>query len=119
MSRIRVLVVDDSDVVCKIVADALAGDQEIEVIGTGPMVNFSRPSIDVLFHSAARVFPGGLLAVVLTGMGSDGLGGSEAVVASGGTVLAQDEASSVVWGMPGAVVKAGLAQRHPMTLPAG
>ncbi len=83
----------------------------ITVLHQGPMVNFSRPSIDVLFHSAARVFPGGLLAVVLTGMGADGRGGSEAVVASGGTVLAQDEASSVVWGMPGAVVKAGLAHR--------
>ena len=79
------------------------------VLHQGPMVNFARPSVDVLFHSAARAFPGGLLAVVLTGMGTDGRGGSEAVVASGGTVLAQDEASSVAWGMPGAVVKAGLA----------
>jgi two-component system chemotaxis response regulator CheB len=52
-----------------------------------------------------------LLAVVLTGMGSDGLAGCEAVIAAGGTVLVQDEASSLVWGMPGAVAKAGLAHR--------
>lgn len=81
------------------------------VLHQGPQVNFSRPSVDVLFNSAARVCGGDLLAVVLTGMGSDGRGGSEAVVAAGGTVLAQDEASSVVWGMPGAVAKAGLAHR--------
>lgn len=81
------------------------------VLHQGPLVNFSRPSVDVLFHSAARVFGADLLAVVLTGMGNDGCGGSEAVVASGGTVLVQDEASSVVWGMPGAVAKAGFAHR--------
>ena len=81
------------------------------VLHQGPQVNFSRPSVDVLFHSAARVCGGDLLAVVLTGMGSDGRGGSEDVVAAGGTVIVQDEASSVVWGMPGAVAKAGLAHR--------
>jgi len=79
------------------------------VLHQGPLVNFSRPSVDVLFHSASRVFGADLLAVVLTGMGNDGCGGSEAVVASGGTVLVQDEVSSVVWGMPGAVAKAGFA----------
>ena len=79
------------------------------VLHQGPLVNFSRPSVDVLFHSASRVFGADLLAVVLTGMGSDGRGGSEAVVAAGGTVLVQDEVSSVVWGMPGAVAKAGFA----------
>lgn len=77
----------------------------------GPPVNSCRPSVDVLFRSAAGVYGRDLLAVVLTGMGSDGLGGSEAVVAAGGTVLVQDEASSLVWGMPGAVAKAGLAHR--------
>ena len=97
------------------------GDFHLELRGTargaqtvlhqGPLVNFSRPSVDVLFHSAARVCGADLLAVVLTGMGSDGCDGSEAVVASGGTVLVQDEASSVVWGMPGAVAKAGFAHR--------
>jgi two-component system chemotaxis response regulator CheB len=79
------------------------------VLHQGPLVNFSRPSVDVLFHSASRVFGADLLAVVLTGMGNDGCAGSEAVAASGGTVLVQDEASSVVWGMPGAVAKAGFA----------
>jgi two-component system chemotaxis response regulator CheB len=53
---------------------------------------------------------GPVLAVILTGMGQDGLGGCRAVTAAGGSVLAQDEASSVVWGMPGAVAKAGLAR---------
>jgi len=81
------------------------------VLHQGPPVNFSRPSVDVLFQSAARVCGRELLAVVLTGMGSDGRRGSEAVVAAGGMVVAQDEASSVVWGMPGAVVKAGFAHR--------
>lgn len=81
------------------------------VLHQGPKVNFSRPSVDVLFQSAARVFEGHLLAVVLTGMGSDGRRGSEAVLAAEGTVMVQDEASSVVWGMPGAVAKAGLAHR--------
>ncbi|MDT0166349.1 chemotaxis protein CheB, partial [Actinotalea sp. AC32] len=74
-----------------------------------PPVNYCRPAVDVLFRSAAGVFGGDLLAVVLTGMGSDGRGGCEDVVAAGGTVLAQDEPTSVVWGMPGAVATAGLA----------
>jgi two-component system chemotaxis response regulator CheB len=75
------------------------------------LVNSCRPSVDTLFRSAVNVYGGDLLAVVLTGMGADGLRGAEAVVAAGGTVLAQDEASSLVWGMPGAVAKAGLAHQ--------
>ena len=81
------------------------------VLQEGPMVNSCRPSVDTLFHSAVGVYGGDLLAVVLTGMGSDGLRGAEAVVAAGGTVVVQDEASSLVWGMPGAVAKAGLAHQ--------
>jgi len=81
------------------------------VLHRGPLVNSCRPSVDTLFRSAVSVYRGSLLAVMLTGMGSDGLGGSEAVVAAGGTVLVQDEASSLVWGMPGAVAKAGLAHQ--------
>lgn len=77
----------------------------------GPPVNFCRPSVDELFRSAVRALGGDLLAVVLTGMGSDGRAGCEDVVDAGGTVLVQDEASSVVWGMPGAVATAGLAHR--------
>jgi two-component system, chemotaxis family, protein-glutamate methylesterase/glutaminase len=81
------------------------------VLRGGPQVNFSRPSVDTLFRSAVEVYGGDLLAVVLTGMGADGRGGCGAVVAAGGMVLAQDEASSLAWGMPGAVVKAGFAHR--------
>lgn len=73
--------------------------------------NSCRPAADPLFRSAVKVYGGGVLAVVLTGMGSDGLRGCEAVRAAGGQVLAQDEATSVVWGMPGAVARAGLADR--------
>jgi two-component system chemotaxis response regulator CheB len=81
-----------------------------------PPENSCRPSVDVLFRSAAQVFHQGLLAVVMTGMGQDGLRGAEAVCAMGGRVWAQDAASSVVWGMPGFVVQHGLAQR---VLPVG
>lgn len=81
------------------------------VLTQGPPVNFCRPAVDVLFRSAVGVYGGDLLAVVLTGMGSDGRAGCEDVVAAGGTVYAQDERSSVVWGMPGAVATAGLAHR--------
>ena len=71
--------------------------------------NSCRPAVDVMFRSAAEVYAGGALAVILTGMGRDGLRGIERLRASGSYVVAQDEASSVVWGMPGAVVTAGLA----------
>ena len=74
-----------------------------------PPENSCRPSVDVLLRSAAAVFGGGVLPLILTGMGKDGLRGCEAVRAQGGTVFAQDEASSVIWGMPGTVVAAGLA----------
>jgi two-component system chemotaxis response regulator CheB len=74
-----------------------------------PPVNSCRPSADVLFRSAAEVYGPGVLAVVLTGLGQDGLRGCECVRAAGGQVLVQDEASSVVWSMPGEVAQAGLA----------
>ncbi|WP_164984076.1 CheB methylesterase domain-containing protein, partial [Cellulomonas endophytica] len=77
----------------------------------GPAVSYCRPSVDVLFRSAVRTFGGQLLAVVLTGMGADGRTGCEDVVSAGGTVVVQDEPTSVVWGMPGAVATAGLAHR--------
>jgi len=67
--------------------------------------------VDVLFRSAAAAYGAGVLAVVLTGMGQDGLRGCEAVREAGGQVYAQDEATSVVWGMPGFVARAGLADR--------
>jgi two-component system chemotaxis response regulator CheB len=67
--------------------------------------------VDVLFRSAAAVWGRNLLAVILTGMGQDGLRGCEQIRAAGGRVIVQDEASSVVWGMPGAVARAGLANK--------
>ncbi len=78
-------------------------------ISSEPAVQGNRPSADLLFKSAARVYGGSVLAVVLTGIGRDGLEGSRAVFDAGGRVLVQDELSSVVWGMPGHVAKAGLA----------
>lgn len=79
-------------------------------LSDGPPVNFCRPAVDVLFRDAAAVFGAATVSVVLTGMGSDGMHGAQALVEAGGPVLAQDEATSTVWGMPGAVAKAGLAQ---------
>ena len=73
--------------------------------------NYCRPSVDVLFRSVVEAYGAGTLAVVLTGLGQDGLRGCEEIRAAGGQVLVQDEASSVVWGMPGAVAKAGLADQ--------
>ena len=74
----------------------------------GPLVNFCKPAVDPLFSSAAEVWGPKVLALVLTGMGSDGLRGAQAIAAAGGSILAQDEASSVVWGMPGQVAHAGV-----------
>jgi two-component system chemotaxis response regulator CheB len=74
----------------------------------GPPVNFCKPAVDPLFTSAIDVWQAGVLAVVLTGMGSDGMRGGKEIVAAGGSVIAQDEASSVVWGMPGAAAHAGI-----------
>jgi len=76
----------------------------------GPPENSCRPAVDVLFRSAANLFGPGCLAVILTGMGQDGLRGSGDIVDAGGTLIAQDEKTSVVWGMPRAVTEAGLTQ---------
>lgn len=73
--------------------------------------NFCRPSVDVLFRSVAKVYGGRALAVILTGMGQDGLKGCEVLRAAGARIYVQDEASSVVWGMPGFVARGGLADK--------
>jgi two-component system chemotaxis response regulator CheB len=77
-------------------------------LSKAPPENFCRPSADPMLRSLVHVYGGRLLTVVLTGMGHDGLAGCREVVRAGGTVVAQDEATSVVWGMPGAVATAGL-----------
>jgi two-component system chemotaxis response regulator CheB len=76
-----------------------------------PPENSCRPAVDVLFRSAASLYGPHLLGVVLTGMGQDGLRGCEDIAERGGRIFVQDEASSVVWGMPGFVARAGLAQK--------
>src|SRR5262249_55334540 len=79
------------------------------VLTSDPPINGVRPAADPLFSSAAEIFGASVLGVVLTGMGKDGLRGAESIVRVGGTVLVQDQATSVVWGMPGCIAEAGLA----------
>lgn len=84
------------------------GTNPVIALDDGPQINFCKPAVDPMFSSAVEVWHGGTLAVVLTGMGSDGARGGKDVVAAGGNVIAQDEATSVVWGMPGAAAHAGI-----------
>ncbi len=77
-------------------------------LGDDPAINFCKPAVDALFTSAAAVWGAATLAVVLTGMGSDGTRGAADIVAAGGSIIAQDETTSVVWGMPRSVALAGL-----------
>jgi two-component system chemotaxis response regulator CheB len=100
------------------VVDIARGDFHLELtpdlrlhLSQDPPENFCRPSVDVLFRTAARGCAGHLLGIILTGMGSDGLAGCRAIRSAGGQVFAQDSATSVIWGMPGAVVNAGLAHK--------
>jgi two-component system, chemotaxis family, protein-glutamate methylesterase/glutaminase len=78
------------------------------VLDDSQPVNFCRPSVDVTLASVCKIFGQGTLGVILTGMGSDGSQGAAQIVEAGGNVIAQDEASSVVWGMPGMVARRGL-----------
>lgn len=97
------------------------GDHHMTVArnGTGVVLNLNqeppenscRPAVDVLFRSVAKTYGSNVLAVVMTGMGSDGARGATHICEAGGEIVVQDEASSVVWGMPGAVVSAGLAAK--------
>jgi two-component system chemotaxis response regulator CheB len=87
---------------------ARQGANAVIALDDGPSINFCKPAVDPLFNSAIDIWQGAILAVVLTGMGSDGMRGGKDIVAAGGSVIAQDEASSVVWGMPGAAANAGI-----------
>jgi two-component system chemotaxis response regulator CheB len=95
----------------EVLAAASGGSPATLRINQGPPENHCRPAVDVLFRSLAAVYGSSVLAVVLTGMGSDGTAGCRLIRGQGGTVLAQDEATSTVWGMPGAVAHAGLAHK--------
>jgi two-component system, chemotaxis family, protein-glutamate methylesterase/glutaminase len=92
------------------------GDLHLEAVSRarlhvydGPHENSCRPSVDPLFRSVAAQFGPHVLAIVMTGMGRDGLRGAEEIARAGGHILVQDEVTSVVWGMPGFVARAGLA----------
>jgi two-component system chemotaxis response regulator CheB len=80
----------------------------IIALDDGPQVHFCKPAVDPLFSSAAEVWGPWNMALILTGMGADGTAGAGAIVAGGGSVIAQDEATSVVWGMPGSAAEAGV-----------
>ena len=84
------------------------GADAVIALDDGPAVNFCKPAVDPLFTSAIDIWHGSILSVILTGMGSDGMRGGKDIVVAGGSVIAQDEASSVVWGMPGAAANAGI-----------
>ena len=88
---------------------ATRGDSVHISLDQSPRQNSCRPAVDALFASAGEVYGGAAIAVILTGMGQDGLRGTEILKARGAGVIAQDEPTSVVWGMPGAVVGANLA----------
>jgi two-component system chemotaxis response regulator CheB len=90
---------------------ARQGNRVVVSTNMEPPQNSCRPAVDVLFRSVASVYGANVLAVVLTGMGYDGMRGCERVREAGGRVIVQDEASSVVWGMPGFVAQAGLADK--------
>ncbi|KJC41108.1 chemotaxis protein CheY [Bradyrhizobium sp. LTSP885] len=84
------------------------GIDAVIALDDGPPINFCKPAVDPMFTSAIDVWQGSIMSVILTGMGSDGMRGGKDIVAAGGSVIAQDEASSVVWGMPGAAANAGI-----------
>lgn len=87
---------------------ARQGSGAVIALDDGAPVNFCKPAVDPLFTSAIGVWQGAIMAVVLTGMGSDGMRGGKEIVGAGGSIIAQDEATSVVWGMPGSAANAGI-----------
>jgi two-component system chemotaxis response regulator CheB len=90
---------------------ARSNGHSVVVLDDSAPVHFCKPSVDVLFSSAAEAWGGWVLGLVLTGMGTDGAKGGADIVASGGSIIAQDEPTSIVWGMPGAVAQAGLCSQ--------
>jgi two-component system chemotaxis response regulator CheB len=95
----------------EVLSPSRAGSPPTMHLSQGQPENHCRPAADVLFRSVAAQYGSGVLAVVLTGMGSDGMLGCRMIREHGGSVLAQDQATSTVWGMPGAVCNAGLAHK--------
>jgi two-component system chemotaxis response regulator CheB len=85
-----------------------SGTDRVLRLSKDPPENFCRPAVDPMLRSIAQAYGPAVLTVILTGMGSDGAKGGQTIVAAGGTVLAQDEPTSVVWGMPGAAAAAGI-----------
>jgi two-component system chemotaxis response regulator CheB len=86
----------------------VSNERTVVTINQDAPVNFCRPAVDPMLKSAVELYGNRILNIILTGMGADGMLGSQAVVDAGGTVIAQDELTSVVWGMPGAVATRGL-----------
>lgn len=84
------------------------GPQRIVTLNQDPPENFCRPAVDPMLRSVVKVYGGRVFTVILTGMGNDGAKGAHDVVSAGGTVIAQDEKTSVVWGMPGAAASSGV-----------
>jgi two-component system chemotaxis response regulator CheB len=84
------------------------GMDAVIALDDGAPVNFCKPAVDPMFSSAIDVWQGSIMSLILTGMGADGMRGGKDIVAAGGSVIAQDEATSVVWGMPGAAANAGI-----------
>jgi two-component system chemotaxis response regulator CheB len=119
ISRVRVYEAEDGQPIQKGMVYIAPGGKHLEVAGSaaapvarlheGPPENSCRPAVDVLFRSVVNIYGGSTLAVIMTGMGHDGLRGSQAVREADGRILVQDKSSSVVWGMPGSVAGAGLA----------
>jgi len=119
--RLRVREAEQGDRVVPGVVLIAPGDRHLELrrgadgvrvhLSQAPAENYCRPAVDVMFRSAAQVYGDGVVGVVLTGMGTDGARGAEVLRRGGAQVYVQDQASSVVWGMPGAVVAAGQADR--------
>jgi len=121
LCRLKVKEAENGELVKAGVIYIAPGDYHMEVnnkdrivkirLHKGPPENNCRPAVDVLFRSVAEVYNGKTLAIILTGMGSDGLKGAKVLKEKGAYIIAQDESSSVVWGMPKAVVEAGLADK--------